>query len=386
MLKEEIIFGELSWVLENDSVRIAITQRGAQAAPMAFRDSAGCEIQPYCVTPWQEEACKPPAGMPESMLRGDFFCLPFGEAEQELMMSAHGRTSSELWSRKAFNCRPGVQALCIHMQEAIQNAAATRYFFLRDGETVVYDLAVIDGLDGEFTIGHHAILRVPEQDEALLISTSEVAAGRTFPALFVDRDNGEQQGLAIDAEFSDLRRVPAFRGDGSTVDCSRYPTRRGCSDLLQLALEAKPGMLAWTAAVNTEEGYLRYSLRDAGLLPSTILWIENCARRSSPWNGRTRLLGIEDVCTYFNLGSEQAREPNSLSRRGIKTVQRFSTSERYLLPYIQGAIRVPKGFGRVQRMEKEAQGVSFIDENGVRIATRVQTDFAVGNLSAFMDA
>lgn len=382
MFREEAIFGQRSWLIESDNVSMAVTHIGAQMAPVYFRSKRNTAIQPYHISPWQTEEITLPEGACEAILRGDFLCLPFGYAEPELAMRSHGRTAGRPWTLEAATLQSGVHSLRIAMDNALQSARVTRQFLLRDGEDVVYDLTAVEGLDGEFTIGHHAVLRTPERSGALLVSTSPLAFAMTFPESFVPPGTGELQALAIAAEFDDLQSVPSIAAHG-TVDCSAYPARPGCSDLLQVSLQVEPAIPAWSASVNTDENYLWFALRDPMLLPSTILWIENCGRHNSPWNGRNCSLGVEDVCSYFDKGSEASRRPNAFSRRGIRTVQAFRRDAPYLLPYIQGAISIPSGFGRVQVINCDANSVSFIDVRGSRVTARVETGFIFGEGELF---
>jgi hypothetical protein len=73
----EIVASQPCWVIENGTVRLAVTQIGAQMAPVTFFLNSDRTIEPYCVSPWQGEGLRldPPVLVP---LRGDFFCLPFG--------------------------------------------------------------------------------------------------------------------------------------------------------------------------------------------------------------------------------------------------------------------------------------------------------------------
>jgi hypothetical protein len=383
MFREEMIFGQRSWLLESDTTQIAVTHTGAHMAPVFFRSGHGARIQPYHISPWQTEECKLAEGASESILRGDFLCLPFGYAEPGLAMRSHGRSAGQPWTLENAVSQSGVHCLRIRMDDALQSARLTRSFLLKDGENVIYDLASVDGLDGTYTIGHHAVLRTPKRSEALLVSTSRLAFGMTYPEPFVEPGSGESQALAVAAEFDALTSVPAISNDGTTVDCSAFPIRPGRSDLLQVSAHPEQEIPAWTTAVNTEEDYLWFALRNPALLPSTILWIEVCGRRSSPWNQRNCSLGIEDVCSYFDRGSVTAKAANVFSNRGIKTVQTFCRETPYLLPYLQGAISVPPEFGRVQAMRCEADGVSFTDIHGSRVTAPVQTNFVFGEGSIF---
>ena len=357
---------------------MAVTQSGAHIAPVSFYRNEPAPLEPYHISPWQGERHHLPEGASEAILRGDFLCLPFGKTEPYLGMHAHGRTAGERWSFARHESWAGRHTLDIVMENGLNSAQVTRRFFLRDGENVIYDVTSIAGLDGDFTLGHHAVLRTPKREKSLLVSTSRQLFGMTFPGRFAMPEQGEYQSLAIAAEFESLHGVPSIFRDTPLVDCSAYPDRRGFSDMLQIAVKAEPGQPAWTAAVNTEEGFLWFSLRDPALLPSTIIWIENCGRHNPPWSGRNCSLGLEDVCSFFDRGSEAAGKPNAFSMRGIKTIQSFVPKTPFLLPYIQGLVRIPQGFGQVKDVHCDTGSVSFTDVNGMIVTTKVQTGFVFG--------
>ena len=76
-VKSEIMASQPCWLIENGTVRLAITQLGAHMAPVTFCLDSNRPIQPYYISPWQDE--KPLIEEPVLVpLRGDFFCLPFG--------------------------------------------------------------------------------------------------------------------------------------------------------------------------------------------------------------------------------------------------------------------------------------------------------------------
>ncbi|OGD20517.1 MAG: hypothetical protein A2W03_02170 [Candidatus Aminicenantes bacterium RBG_16_63_16] len=97
-VKIEIVASQPCWVIENGTVRLAITQMGAQMAPVTFCRDSDRAIQPYYVSPWQGEGLKldPPVLVP---LRGDFFCLPFGSNSapyEGMKFPLHGEPADKL--------------------------------------------------------------------------------------------------------------------------------------------------------------------------------------------------------------------------------------------------------------------------------------------------
>lgn len=378
MFAEETIAHQPSWVLESDCVRMAVTQAGAHLAPVYFFSNEASPVQPYHISPRQGEIPGLAESCSEAVLRGDFFCLPFGRAESARdSLYSHGRTAGYPWRLVGALSAGGLHTLQIAMDEALRSAQVTREFFLRDGENVIYDRTSVRGLEGAFPIGHHAVLRTPEGNARLLLSTAKIQFGMTYPGAFAQPEAGEHQALAIGAHLKSLAAVPSL-GGSEVVDCSAYPARCGCSDLLQVAVDPDPGQPAWSVAVSPEERYLWFSLRDARMLPSTIVWMENCGRQSAPWNGRTRLLGIEDVCSYFDCGITASRLPNVFSQHGVATVHQFQSHPICRISYVQGVMRIPQGFGRVQRVVCHSSRASFFDVQGRTAEAKVQTSFLYG--------
>jgi hypothetical protein len=378
MLTEETLFCQPSWVMQSNAVRMAVTQVAGHMAPVHFGLDAAAAVQPFHISPWQCEETDYLNGRSEKCLRGDFFCLPFGKADPEDGTPGHGRTPSAPWTLGGHRSDGGVQSLSIHMENALHEARVSREYFLRDGENIVYDRTTVAGLDGSYTMGHHAVLRVPAREPALLVSTSRQVFGMTFPAPFGDPGEAEYQSLAVAAEFSDLSAVPSFFKGVPDQDCSRYPARKGFSDLVQIAVEAEKGRPAWSAAVNSEEGYLWFSLRDPALLPSTILWIENAGRHKAPWNGRNSSLGIEDVCAYFDTGSTSSRKENPFSKRGIQTVHAFKKDRPESVSYLQGGLRTPEGFTHVRSVRCEDGRITLADGAGKEVSCAARTGFVFG--------
>lgn len=378
MLTEETLFCQPSWVMQSNSVRMAVTHVGGHLAPVNFDLTQSPPVQPFHISPWQCEEHSFLDGRSEAVLRGDLFCLPFGKADAGDGTPSHGRTASALWSLGGHHSAGGVQELSIHMENALHSASVKREFYLRDGENIVYDRTTISGLTGAYTMGHHAVLRVPAEEGGLLVSTSKQKFGMTFPTPFGDPAEGEYQSLAIHAEFADLSSVPSFFRDFPNADCSRYPARRGFSDLLQIAVDVEKGKPAWSAAVNSTEGYLWFSLRDPGLLPSTVLWVENGGRYRPPWNGRNSSLGIEDVCAYFDTGSESSGAANPFSERGIETVHTFKNDVPVSVAYLHGVVRTPTGFTHVRSVRCEDNRVTLADASGKEVSCAVRTGFVFG--------
>jgi hypothetical protein len=355
-----------------------ITQAGAQMAPVYFNSSAGRQVQPYHITPWQCEDHPSLSGRSEGPLRGDFFCLPFGKVDSGQGIPAHGRTASALWSLGEHRSSKNVHELQIYLLNALKSASVVRQFYIIDGESIIYDRTTVAGLAGAFPFGHHAVLRMPLQESSLLLSTSELSFGMTYPHAFADPAKGEYQSLAIAARFDNLAAVPSVFKETPDANCNLFPARRGFTDLLQIGVRAEKNCPVWSAAVNTSEKYLWFSLRDPELLPSTILWIENGGRHQAPWNGRNCSLGVEDVCSFFDQGSAVSAAENEFNVRGIKTVHEFAAEQTLSIPYLQGVALIPEGFGHVRSVSCTNSSVTLADADGREVTAKAHPYFVFG--------
>lgn len=76
--QERTIHSQPSWILASDDVEVAVTRQGDHMAPVTYDQKSTTPIQPFHISPWQDEGLKDLPAAVLSPLRGDFFCLPFG--------------------------------------------------------------------------------------------------------------------------------------------------------------------------------------------------------------------------------------------------------------------------------------------------------------------
>ncbi len=376
----ETIASQPCWVIENGTVRLAVTHLGAQMAPVTFYRGSGQTIEPYYISPWQGEGLKldPPVLAP---LRGDFFCMPFGgngAPYQGMTFPPHGEPAGSPWTLVGSGKTGAVTTLTIKLQTKVAPGTITKTIQIVEGQNVIYSQERLEGFDLKTTIGHHAIMAVPEKEGSLRIATSKYRFGMTEPLLFSDPAKGEYQSFEIGKRFDSLTRVPLVWKDAEPADCTSFPARTGFADLLAVfsePAEKLPQEIAWTTATNQDGGYLWFSMRDPRLLPMTVFWIENHGRHGSPWNGRNRCLGLEDICGYMNEGMPRSAEPNELAAEGIPTVATLAPDQPTLVNYIQGVAKIPADFRMVKDVEFGAGQVTFVSVTGKRVTIPVDYRF-----------
>ncbi len=363
--KDEV-HGATSVTVRSDSVTASVTLAGAHIAPVVFT-SGSASADPYSLAPWHPGEI-PGVGPLLDILRGDFFCLPFGPQPDG---PAHGEPASGEWALSSSS----EQAVTLHLGAGDSGGSFDKTVSVRDGQTVLYQEIVIRGLSGAFNYGTHPILDFSRQSPASArISTSPMRWSSVYPGVFSDPTIGETQILRPGATFDSLEAIPLEAG--GSLDISRYPTPPGHEDLVMLVNDVDAGPIGWSAAVFN--GFVWFSLKDITSFPATLLWISNGGRTQPPWSGRfTGRMGIEDVHSHFHDGLLAARS-RPLLDLGISTAREFDAATPVSLRTVQGVAFTPDGFGRVVTIETDVPGrITLTDEAGTAVTTDVNWEFAL---------
>ncbi len=379
---QEVIYGQPSFRLQSDCVELAVTEAGGHLAPVRFFRDSPRPVEPYYISPWQTEG-----GVFEEpvlrMLRGDFFCCPFGAGSvwRGERHFTHGETAHASWSLADRRALPGAELLELTMETRVRPATVTKRIALRHGENVVYTQHEIAGGRGPISLGHHATLAPPPKGR-LRISTSALRFGQVSPRSALATAGAEYYALAANRRFQRLERVPTLWKDEPWADASVFPAREGFVDILALVVRPTRGEPAWTCAVAADAGYCWFSLRDPALLPVTLLWMENRGRHGAPWSGRNVCIGLEDICGYFALGLKASVGNNPWRAAGIPTTVALSPRRPTRVNYIQGAFRIPRGFDRVRAVDFEEDAARFIADSGQTVRVPLRPSFVAADAPA----
>ncbi|MEW5814861.1 MAG: hypothetical protein AB1798_05620 [Spirochaetota bacterium] len=369
------IFSQTCWIVKNNQVEVAITELGGQMAPVTFYRDEKESIQPYYISPWQNE--KTTIDVPVLVpLRGDFFCMPFGgnNTYKKEEHPVHGETASSMWTFDATEKENGITRLTLSMNTKVRPGKVTKSIFLIDGHNVVYLQHKLEGFSDKMALGHHATLAPPEEPDSLLIATSPILFGMIAPRKTGPAAEGEYYSLAPGKKFAGLSKVPTIWKDMPYDDCSSFPRRKGFIDVLQFYAK-RQNTPAWTAVSVPSRGYLWFALKDPVILPSTVVWTENHGRHLPPWSGRNCCIGLEDVCSFFAEGLGASAKKNFLNAAGIPTSITLSTVKLFYVNYIQGVVKIPRGFGRVKSVKFKNNTVDFLDQSGKAVTASVCYDF-----------
>jgi hypothetical protein len=188
------------------------------------------------------------------VLRGDFFCCPFGGNARPWGTEAHpahGETANAIWKMEDERHGDHVHALHLSLKTKVRSGRVDKEIFLRDGHNALYCQHTLSRMSGPMTLGHHAMLRFPSQPGSGRLTTSKFIFGQVCDN-FESPERGGYSSLKPGAEFKELDRVPTNTGEWA--DLSRYPARRGFEDLVMLVSD--PNLLRLTAVTFPEKRYV----------------------------------------------------------------------------------------------------------------------------------
>jgi hypothetical protein len=234
-----------------------------------------------------------------------YFGMP-SSAEAEQGLTLHGEPASSEWNVISARCDDHCASLVMEVLLPVYRLHVQREILLPvDAFTACIEEVVTNRSRGqvEFQWVEHAAFGEPffrSGDATLFLSGTR---GITWPAGY------ERKGiLCNDAEY---RWPYAKSTDGEPVDLSQPFLRDGTGFVAALLTDGNRDN-AFVAVHNRQHELVAgYSFEHA-FFPWIALWEENRAREYAPWNGRTRVRGVEFGTSPMPLGLEHARKMRSL--------------------------------------------------------------------------
>lgn len=375
-----MIDGQHSWRIASAATEAFVTETGGHLAPVRFHLPGGT-VEPFAIAPWHKETL--PKDVPPILrvLRGDFFCMPFGGNATPFGKEAHpphGETANRNWTCLGTKTSDGKTTLRLRMKTRVRKGTVDREISVAENQWAVYSRTVVCGAEGHMSFGHHATLKFSDHPGSGVVTTSPIHFGQVAP---LPVELPEEKGYSIlkpGARFRRLDRVPMITGE--MADLSRYPARRGFEDIAILV--SKPGRIfAWTAVTFPEEGYVWFTLKDARVLRQTLMWMSNGGRHFPPWNGRhINVLGLEEITSYFHYGLAESAAPNPLSEAGFPTTAMLDPLLPLTVNTIMAVAPVSKGFDKVANIlpADRAGHVCITSASGKRAVAPLDWEFLTG--------
>lgn len=313
---------------------VSVNSLGGMLGPILFILPDGRQVAPFQVAPWANETFGDEIPNVLRRLRGEWPCVPFGAdanrpalgewpgstAERTVDSLPHGFGSNNHWTFG--DASPTDISLSIDYPEPHPIRSLKRSV-MPDPESAALDCELVINVRSDCTlpIGLHPTFRLPERPGAVRIEVGDEISGMTYPH-DVDASSIFRRHQ-VAAPWHDVRLR-----DGSTLDISAVPLRQKTEDLVQL-LEMPGHAALW----NAEEGYRARLVWNQEHFPSALLWFSNHGRSFEPWNGRHLALGLEPICSAFDLGAQISASDNPINRRGVATARSFTAGERFVTRY-----------------------------------------------------
>ncbi|MDR3692856.1 MAG: hypothetical protein P4L46_25980 [Fimbriimonas sp.] len=354
-MKSETVYGRKSFGISSDRVTAWITETGGHVAPVTFKigDRA---VEPLSIAPWFEETHEIAPIL--QVLRGDFFCAPFGGNDAPYgpeQHPIHGETANRDWQFVSGN----ENSVEMSLNTTIRPGTVRKQVWTVEGQTALYQRHTIAGMTGPMCLGHHAMVKFRTEGN---ISLSPFDFGQVFPGQFENPVEGGYSSLKAGARFSNLKEVPS--NDGTTSDLSVYPAREGFEDLV-MVYALKGSDFAWTAVTFPSEGYIWFTLKDPRVLSGTILWHSNGGRHYAPWSSRHRgVLGLEEVTSYMHYGLAGSVAENDGSIAGYRTFFDLSPDQPLVVNTIMGVAPCGANARTVVQIGRTAQGIQIATDEG----------------------
>ena len=366
--------GQPCYALESDMVKVAVTVQGGHLT--AEFKGKGEALAPFYTAPWWREPYMEDADWIIRVLRGDFFCLPFGGNAEPVggrKYLLHGRTSNDCWEPVRVEEKKGETSLVARMDLDEPGSEVEKTIRVVDGEPVIYQRHVVRGLALKSPVGHHPTLQCPEAPGSAIIDLSPPLAGFTLPVPVEIPENKGYGLLVPNVPITDRTKVPTVYG--GFADVSRYPLRRGHEDGVMFVSDPARDF-AFTSVTMPEKGLLYFQLKDPRTFSQTMFWMSDGGRYSAPFSGRaTGVLGTEEITGYFWLGIRPSVESNPLLQKGYRTFVDFRQDVPQDLRLIIGTIPVGKDFsGVTDILRKDERTVTVVGRGGERIDVPCRVD------------
>ena len=338
-------------IISTDGISLTFRRDSGIIDDLVIAGEGVGELKPLHQAPWVRTGEKLPDTVApvESRLAGDFFCAPFGRTSPDIPI--HGWAANGTWEKAGTEtAASGAVTATYTLRQSVAGARLSKHITLCPGHPVVYQRHVFEGGEGHIPVAHHAMIQVPG---GARLSFSAKASGFTPGMPLETEPERGHSVLLYPQRFSSLAEVK--RADGGSSDARLYPFDKGHEDLIILS-EAPASKLGWSAALAKAEGFLFFAIKDASVLPHTVLWMSNGGRFYPPWNSRHHaVIGIEEASLDHRLIEDPRDGMSGLALGPGKT-----TTVRYAF----GAIPVPEGWTEIGDITLGRNEITLIDARG----------------------
>lgn len=235
----------------------------------------------------------------------DYFGMP-SDAEAARGLALHGEAASSEWKVVSAENDDHSASLLLEVALPVHRLHFQREISLcADAFTVSIREVVANSSDNEVELQwvEHAAFGEPfftNTEASLFLSGTR---GVTWPLGY--------EGHELLSNSTEYRWPYARSTDGKQIDLSQAFVRDGTGFVAAL-LADRDHKNAFAAVHNRRHALVAGYSFDCARFPWIALWEENRARAYAPWNGRTRVRGVEFGTSPMPLGLDDAREVRTL--------------------------------------------------------------------------
>lgn len=312
---------------------VALQSLGGMIGPTVFVLPDGRQVSPFHIAPWHADEVSPDLPGILHRLRGEWPCVPFGadgshdlprgwQADGASFAGAdvpHGHSSNVDW--QFVDAGEGAIGMVCHYPD--RHPVKSLHRVVRpDPASAALDVTLIVTVRRpcRLPIGLHPTFRLPRTGQAELVPPA-FRQGRVFPMMIEATSL-----LAPGATFSALDAVPLAAG--GVISLSRLPMPGRNEDLAQLCGVSGDFVLRYPG-----EGFQLRLGWNTDHFPSVLLWVSNRGRSYAPWNSRHTALGVEPVCSAFDLGPAVSTAANPIAEGGTPTAVAFAPDRDFVTQY-----------------------------------------------------
>jgi len=306
--------------LSNGVVELAVLLGGGHIADFRL---CGSPINALWESPWPTIEPQTFSSRDHAALYGDgpvgkFLCsytghalaLPYfgmpSSAEAEQGMALHGEAASAEWKVLPTSRHDGSATLAMEVTLPVYRLRFQREISLPADAFTACITEVVTNLSRqavEFQWVEHAAFGEPLLTKGVATLFLSGSRGVTWPAGYEGHES-----LSNSAEY---RWPYGLSTNGEPIDLSQPFARDGTGFVAALLTDSDRES-AFVAVRNRRHELVAGYSFDRAVFPWIALWEENCARDYAPWNGRTRVRGVEFGTSPMPLGLAHARKMRSL--------------------------------------------------------------------------
>ena len=360
-------YGRPTYTIGNGDVQVYSSVQGGHTT--AAFNVGGKMVNPFFIAPWWNEA--PIEGLESTMqvMRGDYFCFPFGinaDPVKGVKHPLHGKTANDCWDFDESRTDGPAKTLTIRMGMDPEDGHVRKILKIVQGQPVIYINHRIEGYSGVGSVGTHPCIQCPDRQGAAFVDMTEPLAGFTPPTALDIPANRGYYLLKLDGSIPDRSKAPTVFGD--TADLTRYPLAKGYEDAAFFMSDASKEFTFLSVSI-PEAGYLYFQLKDPKVLKSTLYWMPNGGRHYAPLNGRVvGVIGVDEVTGYFFYGIKPSIDRNPLQEKGFSTTLDFSPQKPTDVRTIMGMAPIGKDFKGVKDIVRKGPSlVTVLGKGGERI-------------------